>query len=388
MASWRRGRLLRTTAAGAFAVGAGLAALAGVAATEDAAPRAAPAGPTPQEAPAGPAPREAPAGPTGFFASDSIWNTPLGDDVPIARSDLAERLARQAAYSDVSTPVRGFYGAGYQVNVNEEQFSVPVWTVPADQPRVPVRLLDERGAPRPPGWAQGLPERLADVPLPTDVDQLQADGSDAHLVVWQPSTDTMWEFWVFARDAREPATFTAAYGARLDGVSRASGVLPNQWGARATSLALAGGLVRMADYEAGRIPHALALAVPVIADGHLPPATRDDGPGASVAAGPAQQDAVPEGAHFRLPAGYDCAGRAEGAPLLVRLLCEAARDYGMYVVDRTGGTVSFYAEDDRTAGTPYGPASSPWDGVVFGGPDSGLDAFPWRDLLHVTPAGG
>jgi hypothetical protein len=315
------------------------------------------------------------------FSPRSFWNLPLPDDARTdPASDLADRLARQTRYDDTTSPVRGYFAPGYGVNVNMADYSVPVWTVGEDQPTVPVTLVDEAGEPRPAGWAGGLPEQLRAVPLPTGVGELAADGSDGHVVVWQPSTDTYWEFWVFDTTGARGGP-SALYGGRIDHVTRSGGVLPEQWGARGTSLALLGGVVRMREFADREVPHALAVAVPVISAEHLAPATRDDGPGASVAGGPAERDAVPEGARFRLPAGYDCAALPGDRPLL-EVLCVAARDHGLVVVDRTGGTVSFFAEDDKTVGTPFSSVgSSPWAGVALAGPESGLtDLFPWEDL--------
>ena len=71
------------------------------------------------------------------------------------------------------------------------------------------------------------------------------------------------------------------------------------------------------------------------------------------------------------------------------MICVAARDYGLVVVDKTGGTVTMYAEDDRTVGTPYQPIqTSPWDNVSdqFAGPDNILQTFPWETLQQIPPA--
>ena len=326
-----------------------------------------------------------------LFAATSIWDTPLPKVAAKAGADdLAGRLARQAQYNDRGAPVKGLYATGFGVNINMQNYSVPVWTVPLGQPRVKVTLLDGAGAARPPGWARGLPEQLAEVPLPTGVGTLEARGSDGHVAIWQPSTDTYWEFWVFHTAPAGSRGPTARYGGRIQHVSASSGVLPNNWGARATSLALLGGVVRMGEYLRGVVPHALAVGLPAVSMVAVAPATRGDGPGASVASGSASAaaaDAVPEGARFRLPSGYDCLGRVPAERPLVRILCAAARDYGMIVVDRTGGTVSFYAEDDKTVGTSFSDVTaSPWPWVALGGPGSGLtDAFPWSDLTSVGP---
>lgn len=324
--------------------------------------------------------------PVAVPAGSSVWTTPLPDDAQLAprSEEMAARLARQARYTPDSEPVAGFADVGYQAIVQHDEFSVPVYEVPDDQPRARVELVDAEGRPRPPGDSFGLQDTWLDVPVPTDVDQLQADGSDGHLVLLQPSTDTLWEFWRFRQ--RPDGGYQAVYGARIDDWSTSTGVLPNRWGARATSLALLGGVMRMQDYVDGVFPYALGVALPVLDDRVVPPATRSDGPIAAVQ-GERDDDALSQGMRFRLPAEADC--DRDGWTRLLSMMCSAVRDYGMVVNDRTGGSVSFYAEDDRSVGTAYSPVeTSPWDRELeaqFSGPESVLVDFPWDELQLLAP---
>lgn len=321
----------------------------------------------------------------------SLWTTPLPDDAALDPDSAgnAARLARQARYTPESTPVAGFYPEGFQSVIKMADFSVPVYVVPEGQPRQKVTWVDDEGLPQPAGVAAGLQATFDDVPLPTGIAQLQADGTDGHLVVHQPSTDTLWEFWTFRATGPDGASpYVAGYGARIDDVSRESGRLPNLWGARATSLSLLGGVVRMTALEQGSIDHALAVALPVLDDRVVLPATRTDGPSSAVPGGETE-DALSAGMRFRLPADYDCRA-LEGRGRLLPLLCAATRDYGMVVVDRSGGTVTLYAEDDRTVGTPWSSVTtSPWPAVQdeFAGPDAALTDFPWEALQQVAPPG-
>lgn len=332
-----------------------------------------------------------PAGETVAPPVANVFTTPLRDDAPLAPESAASArsLAAQARYTPDSTPVAGFYPTGYNTVIKESDFSVPVYTVPEDQPTTRVVWVDGDRRPHPPGVASDLQTTFDEVPLPLDVDQLQADGSDGHLVIHQPSTDTLWEFWTFAAvDAGGGVTrYEAGYGARIEQWSRSTGALPNQWGARATSLDLLGGVMRMQDYIDGAFPYALTMSVPVIDDVAVPPATRSDGPFSGTPSGDLRH-AVSEGMKFRLPAGYDCDARTKKAPSLLRMICVAARDYGLVITDRAGGTVTLYAEDDRTVGTRYQSVDrSPWQeiGQHFGGPEAVLPDFPWEDLVQLAP---
>jgi len=326
-------------------------------------------------------------------AAGAVFTGRLPDGAPLEDDSAraVEALAAQAGYTRDSTPVAGYYPRGYNTVIKESAFSVPVYTVGRDQPTSTVIWVDEDGTPQPPGAAHDLQSTFDEVPVPLDIPQLQADGSDGHLVVHQPSTDTLWEFWRFSASADGDERFTAGYGARIRPWSTSSGVLLHQWGARATSLDLLGGVMRMQDYGRGVFPYALTMALPVIDDRVVAPATRTDGPSAAT---PSQdmRHALSAGMKFRLPAGYDCdALREDGGAeeRLLRMICVAARDYGIVVSDRSGGTVTMYAEDDRTVGTSYSEVeTSPWPSVsrAFSGPDAVLPDFPWDDLQLLRAA--
>lgn len=321
---------------------------------------------------------------------DNVFTSRLPDDAPVdeASEDVVARLAAQAAYTPESEPVRGYYPSGYNTVVKEADFSVPVYTVEEDHPTTRVVWVDGDRQPHPPGTGQDLQSTFNEVPVPTDLEQLQADGTDGHIVIHQPSTDTLWEFWTFEDViGSEGPRYEAGYGARIDDVTSSSGVLPNDWGARATSLELLGGVMRMSDYETGVFPYALTMAVPVIDDEVVPPATRGDGPFTGTPSGD-MRHAVSEGMRFRLPEDYDCTA-ATSEPKLLSMICIAVRDYGLLVTDRSGGTVTLYAEDDRTVGTRYQEVErSPWPAIEsqFVGPDAILPDFPWQDLELLVPA--
>ena len=126
---------------------------------------------------------------------------------------------------------------------------------------------------------------MASVPVPPDAEA--AAGTDGHIAIWQPSTDTYWELF---KARRESDGWRAQYGGRIVGLSRSPGhferargrrgqVLEQPWwGATATGLPLVGGLITFGDLRRGRIDHALALAVPRVRRGVMAlPAQRSDG---------------------------------------------------------------------------------------------------------------
>jgi hypothetical protein len=206
-----------------------------------------------------------------------------------------------------------------------------------------------------------------------------AEGSDGHLTVYQPSTDTLWEFW---RASRRADGWHASWGGVMRRVSTSPGYYSNaawdglpaaagwDWGSTASSLQVIAGTVTIAELRRGRIDHALALDVPTpCANTFSWPAQRTDG--SSTAA-----DCLPEGAHLRLDPSLDVSKLR--LPPITRMLAEAAQRYGMIVRDRTGKDTSFFAEDPTPTGTdPYnGPAG------LYGGlrPWKFLPQFPWASV--------
>jgi hypothetical protein len=309
------------------------------------------------DAPASPAKRPVQAEPN-FFSPTSPWNRPLPADAP-PRED-------SAAY--VGEMVRQVNESGTWINTTD--YSTPVYRVGRNQPRTRVTIAPSYGRADPRQQAA-----LAKVPLPGNAQP--AAGTDGHLVVWQPSTDSMWEFWQLQRSG---GGWIADSAGAMRNVSSNPGYYDHQawpgaqtwWGATATALPLVGGLIRISELESGHIEHALALAIPDAAASYVWPAQRSDGENRS-------PGAIPEGTTFRLPASLDV--NSLGLPSAARMIAEAAQKYGMIVRDRSP-EVALYAEDP----TPFHENPYP---RLFGGrsPSSLLQGFPWSKLVAVQQGG-
>jgi hypothetical protein len=279
------------------------------------------------------------------FASSSVWRAPVSSGASLT--------------SDSGALVRNLVGqvATYGAWINTWQYSVPVYTVPATQPAVHVTL------------DTSMPALQADfdaVPIPPGAKP--APGTDAHLTVYQPATDTLWEFW---KAASKADGWHARWGGKMRDVSTNPGYFPSPFGATATSLPLLGGLMRAGELQAGSIPHALALALPETRAGSwVWPAQRTDGKSTAV-------DAIPQGTHFRLDPAVDVGSL--GLTPAGRVIALAAQRYGLVVRD-TSGSVSLYAEDPAPLGSNPYPA-------IFGGKTAAqvLSGFPWNRLQAVAP---
>jgi hypothetical protein len=306
----------------------------------------------PAESP--PQPAESPR----FFSPTSFWNAPLPSDAALDESSSA---VIGAFDEEVALEEKSRTGPW----INTTSWSVPVYTVSASQPTVEVQIVGT--------WPEpALQSAWSAVPLPANA--MPAQGKDRHLVVWQPSTDRMWEFWHLVHSA---TGWTAAWGGAMDDVSSNPGVYGPEawsgsqpwWGATASSLPLVGGLITLGDLRSGHIDHALALAIPnVRAGAYTSPAQRDDGTSTA-------PYALPEGAHLRLSPTLDLSKLH--LPPLTMLIAEAAQRYGIIVRD-TGGNIAFYAEDPSTTDSePYAGRGGYFEGEY---PEELLATFPWKYL--------
>ena len=191
----------------------------------------------------------------------------------------------------------------------------------------------------PGSWKLGLQQTFEAVPIPPDA--VPALGPDAHMTVWQPSSDRLWEFY----QARKLSDgWHANFGGAIASVSRFPGYYTRDawpglsqswWGATATSLPVVAGTITIDELRAGVIRHALAMNIPwALPNVYSWPAQRTDGTSTD-------PDAIPEGARFRLDPELDI-GSLE-LPPVTRTIAMAMQRYGMIVRDQTGHAVSFFA---------------------------------------------
>jgi hypothetical protein len=298
--------------------------------------------------------------PFRFFSPSSFWNEPLPADGPLDPSSAAVTSAfTELIAEEEQATVGGPW-------INTTSYSVPVYTVPADQPTVAIQL-----AARHPYAA--LSSAWSAVPLPPDAQP--AAGTDGDLVVWQPSTDRLWEFW---RLVDEAGSWHASWGGAMQNVSSNPGVYGPEawpeastvWGVSASSLSLVGGLISLEDLEKGQINHAVSMSIPNVRAGvYASPAQRSDGKSTDPLS-------LPEGAHLRLDPSLDLA--ALHLPRLTLMIAEAAQRYGIIVRDNAK-VVSFQAQDPVSDETdPYAGPGGYFEGLKT--PRKLLVTFPWNHL--------
>jgi hypothetical protein len=302
----------------------------------------------------GPAPAAPPSGPVRLFAPTSVWNKPLVADAALDASGaaLVETLRDTVAQTDAWVQWEG---------------TSPLYVVPAGQATTRVQL--DTGS-----WGATLQQALRAVPIPASA--VPAPGGDAHMTIYQPATDRLWELFhaqkladgwhaswggAIAHASRSPGYYDAASWPGLSGP---------HWGATATSLPVIAGTITADELRAGVIPHAVAMNVPWARQNvYTWPAQRTDGASTD-------PDAIPEGARFRLDPGLNI--NALGLRPVARMIAVAAQRYGIIVRDQTGQAVGFFTENTAQFGT------DPYDGPtgLYGGtpPNIQMRSFPWQHL--------
>jgi hypothetical protein len=298
-------------------------------------------------------PRAEARGTVPFFSPHSFWNQPVPRNAPLDRNSH-KIVSALAALASREEQIKN----GPWINSNEN--GIAVVTVGRKQRTVRVKL-DHYPDP-------ALTAAWTAVPIPRSA---KPSIGDNDLAVWQPSTDTMWEF-IELRHRRNG--WHAEWGGAMHNVSQNPGVYgpdawpgaQDAWGVTASSMPLVGGAMMFAELAAGRINHALAVAVPYVRWATFAsPAKRDDGNSTAPAS-------LPEGAHLRLDPRLNLARL--NLPPMTRMMAEAAQRYGIIVRDYSPN-IAFATED------PIGASSNPLPKLfehLY--PTQLLAPFPWRHL--------
>jgi hypothetical protein len=298
--------------------------------------------------------------------------------------------------------------------VNTRQWSAPIYVVPGNQKRVGVHVEahepaelwgDWQGAPIPAdamssGPADGYDERDGLLQRLN-----KGKWTDRSLVLYQPATDTLWEFFHLVRRG---GVFYAADGGRISNLSDSLGTW-DAWpfpddphGATGAGLPHMAGIQTIDEVvRRGSIDHVVSLTLPHVTDvdpSHAnpdwspvrAPAIRSDGDRNPLLV----PDAIEEGTRFRLPASLDL--DSLGLTPYGLILARAIQRYGAIVVNRncavsqactgddadSNAAVTFYAEIPRTT-------VDPWTSKFGQGfPNGALRNFPWAQLQVLPPLAG
>jgi hypothetical protein len=298
--------------------------------------------------------------PGGVFGPTSIWH------MKVSGAPVASRSP--AMVSTLSKQVATRFGGVAAFNVY--RYGMSWYTVPATQPKVTVRFSNCEHDSALPKGLYGTDGQFVGVPIPDNA--VPTGGTDGEVSIYQPATDTLWDFW---RAYRDGAGWHACWGGRLDNVSSSLGYFPLPFGMTATGIASEAGAVSIADVRSGVIDHAVSLGIldPAISSDFSWPAQRSDGSSRD-------PSAIPEGSRLRLNPSINV-GRL-GLSRIGTMIAKAAQTYGFIVTDRAG-TASVPAESPSATMTAIG--SNPWTDLLGGVKTyQVMKGFPWGQL-QVLP---
>lgn len=295
--------------------------------------------------------------PRPTFAPDSFWYQPIPKDAPIN--------PKSAAY--VAEFDRQYHSYYNNVGINLGAYSAPVYAVGPQTKAVAVTQWNCQNYLDP-----DLPRQWAAVPIPDYA--RPAYGTDAEMVIFQPSTDTMWEFW---QARRVDGHWQACWGGKLAGVSHSSGIWPQRYGVAATGLPFTPGQITAKELKDGSIRHVIGIALVDAEKSSIFswPANRSDGYNPQNA-----PNRIPEGIRFRLDPTINV--DALNISPVAKTIARAAQTYGFVVWDKAG-SISLRFENPL-AYTLAGQ-SDPYPAILDGVPTYAvLKGIPW-DRLQFLP---
>lgn len=294
-----------------------------------------------------------------IFAPTSFWYAPIPVDAPLHRNSagfLADFLRQKKAY----------YGS---VSIATTSWASPVYVVGTDVPTVKVRqwfCLKDYQQPNTPLAAQ-----WEAVPIPAYAEP--ARGSDAEMTIYQPATDTIWEFWQARKSGGQ---WEACWGGRMQNASKSDGRWPTIYGTTATGLPFLGGQITAEELRRGEIRHAIGIALVEAEAASVVswPARRSDGWNPQKA-----PNRIPEGLRFRL----DPAVNVDALPMRPagKVIAKAAQKYGFVVWDK-GGAIGIRSQNPKSYTLQGLPDPYP---ELFGGAPAYaiLEGFPWQRLQFL-----
>lgn len=301
---------------------------------------------------------ETPKTPATVFAPTSFWYTPLPADAPLhpdSANFVVEFLRQKKAY----------YGT---VSINLKAYASPVYVVDEKTPAVKVEEWDHQKK----GHKNAqLAEQWAAVPIPAYAEE--ADGTDQEMTIWQPATDTLWEFW---KTRRVDGAWQACWGGRMRHVSQSSGIWTWPFGTTATGLPFLGGQITPEELARGEINHALGISLVDLESWKVVswPANRSDGYNPK-----GVEHRIPEGLRFRLDPAVDV--EKLKLPKAGKIIARAAQKYGFVIWDKSGA-ITLRAQNPKSytkRGLP-----DPYPALFEGKPAWAiLQGVPWEKLQFM-----
>lgn len=289
------------------------------------------------------------------FSANSFWYKPIPTNAslhPESAKYVSDFLRQKSAYYN-------------NVTLNTESYASPVYVADASTPTTKVGFYDCQNK----GYADsGLMSQWAAVPIPSYAQP--SDGTDGEMTIYQPSTNTLWEFWVTRKSSGQ---WQACWGGRMQNVNTDDGIWTHPYGTTATGLPFIGGQITADELKRGEIRHVMGISLVDMAAWNVVswPANRSDGNGN----GP-----IPEGTRFRLDPTINV--DALNLHPVAKTIAKAAQKYGFVVWDHAGA-ISLRVQNPKSY-TALGQPD-PYVALYNGTPPYAiLNGFPW-DKLQFMP---
>jgi len=292
------------------------------------------------------------------FSPDSFWYKTIPTNVQLHENSAAFVTEFQRQKS-------AYYGT---VNINTWSYASPVYYIGPGAPTTPVEEWDCQ---KKHFKDKSLADRWSAVPVPAYA--LPAKGTDAEMSIYQPSTDTLWEFWQMRK---ENGRWQACWGGRISNASKNAGVFEGHYGTTATGLPFMGGQITAEELKQGEIKHVIGISLVDIENWKVFswPAHRSDGYNPNNS-----PNRIPEGLRFRLDPNVNV--DALKMHPVGKIIAKAAQKYGFIIWDKAG-SISVRVQNPYSY-TAMGQAN-PY-ATLFSGTESYaiLNGFPWERLQFL-----
>lgn len=288
----------------------------------------------------------------GSAACSSAVVGPYASPFGVA-SPWRQEIPPDAAVDPNSAAMIAAVQAEPALNANLVEYGIPIYRADEGTPTYSVECTRvDYGICPFAGWPVAIP--------------LEAEpnsGSDGVLVSVDEASGIVFEFW---RAARRGDGWTTSFAA----VNSLHG---SGWGGAATGSGASrlGGVVRVAEIEAGEIPHALALQSNNACPTFRPPALKSDGTSM-------RADCLPEGARLQLDPSLDLT--ALNLSPGERAVATAMQRFGGYLMDVADTPLSASFELDSQA--PTGAVGQTYSEAGFRWDYDAMEKVPW-DRLRV-----
>jgi hypothetical protein len=294
-----------------------------------------------------------------IFAPNSFWYHKIPASVALHPNSAGLR-------SDFQRQIKTYYG---NVTINTVSYASPVFTAPQGTKTTAVKFWDCQGKRY---TDPGIVQQWSAVPIPANAQP--SSGTDGEMTVYQPSSDTIWEFW---QTRNQGGTWQACWGGRFQNASKSNGIWPTGYGTTATGLPFLGGQITAEELQRGEIRHVIGIALVDLENAGVFswPANRSDGYNPNRAA-----NRIAEGQRFRLDPTVNV--DALNMHPVAKIIAKAAQKYGFVVWDKAGA-IGMRVQNPKSY-TALGKPD-PYKALFNGTPEYALlNGFPW-DRLQFLP---